>query len=71
MSSIGALLDFLTRERATGELDDVEGASELDICSIEALALCVIFSLLVTLLNFCQRSSDACQRRYSLVSLLC
>ncbi|KAG9315778.1 DNA mismatch repair protein mutS [Chiua virens] len=39
ISSVGALLDFLTRERATGELCDVDETMELDICSIEALAL--------------------------------
>ncbi|KAI9573599.1 DNA mismatch repair protein MutS [Boletus coccyginus] len=39
MSSIGALLDSLTRERATGELGDVDETMESDICGIEALAL--------------------------------
>ncbi|KAF8442923.1 DNA mismatch repair protein MutS [Boletus edulis BED1] len=39
ISSVGALLDFLTRERATGELGDVDESMESDICGIEALAL--------------------------------
>ncbi|KAF9242539.1 muts domain V-domain-containing protein [Melanogaster broomeanus] len=38
LSSIGALLDFLSRERAAGEVDD-DGPGALDICGIEALTL--------------------------------
>ncbi|KIM89101.1 hypothetical protein PILCRDRAFT_211886 [Piloderma croceum F 1598] len=38
MSSIGALLDHLTRQRAVGELDD-EGLEGLEIRDIEALTL--------------------------------
>ncbi|KIJ17739.1 hypothetical protein PAXINDRAFT_175534 [Paxillus involutus ATCC 200175] len=38
LSSVGALLDFLTRERAAGELDE-DGPEALDIRGIEALAL--------------------------------
>jgi hypothetical protein len=40
MSSIGALLDHLTRQRAVGELDD-EGLEGLEIRDIEALTLLV------------------------------
>ncbi|KAG8214591.1 DNA mismatch repair protein mutS [Butyriboletus roseoflavus] len=39
ISSVGALLDFLVRERATGERGDVDETAELDVCGIEALAL--------------------------------
>jgi len=53
MSSIGALLDFLTRERATGELGDVDETMESDICGIEALALYATFFVLFDLLNIC------------------
>ncbi|KAF9221022.1 hypothetical protein BS17DRAFT_713109 [Gyrodon lividus] len=38
ISSLGALLDFLTRERAVGEMDE-DGPEALDIRGIEALAL--------------------------------
>ena len=38
MSSIGALLDHLVRQRAVGELDD-EGLEGLEIRDIEALTL--------------------------------
>ncbi|KIK91641.1 hypothetical protein PAXRUDRAFT_796689 [Paxillus rubicundulus Ve08.2h10] len=38
ISSAGALVDFLTRERAAGDLDE-DGPEALDICGIEALAL--------------------------------
>ena len=40
MSSIGALLDHLTRQRAVSELDD-EGLEGLEIRDIEALTLLV------------------------------
>lgn len=46
---MGALLDFLTRERATGELGDVEETAELNICNIEVLALYGIFPRAVRL----------------------
>jgi hypothetical protein len=53
VSSVGALLDFLTRERATGELDDVDETMESDICGIEVLALYATFFALFALLNIC------------------
>lgn len=40
MSSVGALLDHLTRERAVGELDD-DGLEGLEITGIESLSLSV------------------------------
>jgi DNA mismatch repair protein MSH5 len=40
MASVGALLDYLTRQRAVGELDD-EGLEGLEIRDIEALTLFV------------------------------
>ena len=40
MSSVGALLDHLARQRAMGELDD-EGLEGLEIRDIESLTLLV------------------------------
>jgi len=40
ISSVGALLDHLTRERAVGELDD-EGLEGLEIRDIEVVTLSV------------------------------
>lgn len=51
MSSVGALLDFLTRERAAGELGDVDETMESDICGIEVLALYATYLVLSALLN--------------------
>lgn len=38
LSSVGALLDFIVRERALSDFDD-EGISSLDVRDIEILAL--------------------------------
>lgn len=50
---MGALLDFLIRELATGERGDVDETMELDVCNIEALALYAAFFVLFALLNIC------------------